>query len=156
MRRPRRGRGVTLAGAAALALALPGGPAVTPAAASFHYVPPAEAAAGIAAADRAAGPPGAPGPAAGGPSAAGAWGVDDGEMLGDVLERWGARAGVAVLVLTDRRWRLDRARAFDGSFGDAVGALLAALSHLPEAPVGELSGDGRALVVLHRPAGDGP
>ncbi len=85
----------------------------------------------------------------------GLWHVRKGEMLSDVLEHWGSRAGVDIVWLTDRRWRLDEGRTFDGRFAEAVRALLFALSHLPHAPVGELSGDGRSLAVLHRLPGAG-
>ena len=86
----------------------------------------------------------------------GLWGIRAGETLRTVLERWGRRAGIEVLFLTDRRYRLHEGRAFNGSFGEAAHALSGALSHLPHPPVMELRADGGTLAVLHRtrPAGD--
>ena len=74
-----------------------------------------------------------------------------------VLSRWGARGGVEVLFLTDRRYRLHEARVFEGSFAAAAHSLFASLTHLPHAPVGEPRPDGRTLAVLHRahPVGGG-
>ena len=80
----------------------------------------------------------------------GAWRVNAGGTLRGTLARWGARAGVDVLVLTDRRYRLHEARDFPGPFAGAVDALLAALAHLPHPPAGALSADARTLTVLHR------
>ena len=86
---------------------------------------------------------------------AGLWRVSAEETLRGVLDRWAGRAGVEVLFLTDRRYRLHEARRFEGSFAEAAQALLAALAHLPHAPVGVLRPGGRTLAVLHRarPAG---
>ena len=84
------------------------------------------------------------------------WRVTEGEMLHAILERWGSRSGVDMVWLTDRRWRIDADHAFTGTFSEAVRALLFALSHLPHAPVGELSGDGRSLAILHRRPGVAP
>ena len=78
------------------------------------------------------------------------WRIGSEETLREVLERWSLRAGVDVLWLTDRRYRLHEARAFGGSFEEAVGALFFSLSHLPHAPVAELAGDGGVLSVMHR------
>lgn len=78
------------------------------------------------------------------------WRVRAGETLRGALGRWGARQAVQVLFLTDRRYRVHENRAFEGSFADASRALLAALSHLPHPPVGELRSGGRTLAVLHR------
>ena len=91
---------------------------------------------------------------------AGLWQVRAGEMLREALDRWGDRAGVEVLFLTDRRYRLHEGRAFEGSFDEAAMDLFSALSHLPHPPAGELRPDGRTLAVMHgssgmRPAGDG-
>ena len=80
----------------------------------------------------------------------GVWRVEAGDTLRDVLERWGTRAGVEVLFLTDRRYRLHRGQAFEGAFIDAVRALFFALSHLPHPPAGEFTADGRSLAVTHR------
>ena len=89
----------------------------------------------------------------------GVWHVEAGDTLRALLDRWGARAGVDVLFLTDRRYRLHRGQAFDGAFIDAVRALFFALSHLPHPPAGELAAGGRSLAVTHRapqlsPTGD--
>ena len=105
---------------------------------------------GRAAADES---PSGPGPAL--------WRVHAGETLRAALGRWGARAGTDVLFLTDRRYRLEGAAAFEGGFMDAVQALFRRLSHLPHAPVAARSEGGAALVVTHRPprppeTGDGP
>lgn len=78
------------------------------------------------------------------------WHVHPDETLRRVLGRWGGRADLEVVFLTDRRYRLHEARTFAGSFTEATGALFAALSHLPHPPVGELGRNGRALAVLHR------
>ena len=80
----------------------------------------------------------------------GGWQVHAGETLRATLNRWGARAGVDVLFLTDRRYRLGENRTFGGAFAAAARTLFAALAHLPRPPVGELSNDGRTLTVLHR------
>ena len=80
------------------------------------------------------------------------WRVGAGDTLRAVLERWGARAGIDVLFLTDRRYRLHRGQAFEGAFIDAVRALFFALSHLPHPPVGELAAGGKSLAVTHRTA----
>ena len=141
-----------------------------PASAAFRYVPPAvdtgtgelrpgesapaaaeepEAgpAGGAHAADPAAGrsaeqPGGAPGPET--------WRVREGEMLRAALARWGGRAGVEVLFLTDRRYRLEAAAAFEGGFMDAVQALFRGLAHLPHPPVAARAEGEAALVVTHR------
>ena len=147
-----------VAGAAALALA-----AVVPAAQSdFLYVPPEGPAPSAIKADTSAGPGQVSEAAAhesGGPVAVGAkaagpgrglWRGRSGEMLREVLRRWGARAGVEVLVLTDRRYRLHEGRRFEGSFAEASDALFAALAHLPHPPVGTLRAGGRTLAVLHQ------
>lgn len=80
----------------------------------------------------------------------GPWQVHAGEMLREVLDRWGGRAGVNVLVLTDRRYRLHEGRAFAGTFDEAARDLFAALSHLPHPPAGEMRPDGRTLAVMHQ------
>ena len=81
---------------------------------------------------------------------AGLWHVRSGEMLRDAMSRWGGRAGVQILFLTDRRYRLHEGRTFGGAFDEAAEALFAALSHLPHPPVGETRQDGRTLMVLHQ------
>ena len=159
--------------AAALAIALLAASAA-PASAGFRYVPPGET--GAVQAEEIARSPGAadvepppgPGPAVAGTSVPGTsvsgtsvsgtrvWRVDEGEMLRAVLARWAARAGTEVLFLTDRRYRLDGAAAFEGGFADAVQALFRGLSHLPHAPVAARSEGGSVLVVRHRmPASPG-
>ena len=78
------------------------------------------------------------------------WHVRADETLRGVLGRWGARNGIDVIFLTDRRYRLHEARVFEGSFEKATEALFGALSHLPHPPVGELRSGGRTFAVLHR------
>ena len=80
----------------------------------------------------------------------GLWQVRAGEMLREALGRWGDDAGIEILFLTDRRYRLHEGRRFHGSFGEASQALFAALSHLPHPPVGEARSDGGSLVVMHQ------
>ena len=138
---------------AAVLLAL----STAPASAGFRYLPPAvdvvapesgtEELAPVRTdppAAPVAAPPADPGP---GPAV---WRVDAGETLRAVLARWGAHAGVEVLFLTDRRYRLDGAAAFEGGFMDAVQALFRGLSHLPHAPAAARSEGGTTLVVTHR------
>ena len=81
---------------------------------------------------------------------AGLWQVRPGETLREILGRWGGRAGIEVLFLTDRRYRLHEGRTFAGPFAQAADALFATLSHLPHPPVGERRSDGGTLAVLHR------
>ncbi len=142
-----------------------------PASAGFRYVPPETDAAqaevparqadardgstGAAAADIEPAP--VPGRDVSGTSVSGTsvsgtsvWRVHAGERLREVLARWGVRADVEVLFLTDRGWRLDGAAAFEGGFMDAVQALFRGLSHLPHAPAAARSEGGTALVVTHR------
>ena len=83
------------------------------------------------------------------------WRARSGETLREVLNRWGPRAGVEVLFLTDRRYRLHEGRVFEGSFAEASQALFSALSHLPRPPVGVLRSDGRTIAVMHRVRGLG-
>ena len=85
----------------------------------------------------------------------GRWRVEEGGLLRATLERWGDRAGVEVLWLTDRRYVLHRSRVYEGTFAEAARAVMFGLSHLPHPPVCELSGDGRSMVVMHRVAGIG-
>ena len=65
------------------------------------------------------------------------------------MSRWGGRAGVEVLFLTDRRYRLHEGRTFAGAFEEAAEALFAALSKMPHPPVGEMRRDSRTLMVMH-------
>lgn len=125
--------------------------APTPSAAGFRYVPPG--------ADTASAEPVAKGafrevPAeadgGGADPAPAVWRVHAGETLRDALARWGARAGVEILVLTDRRYRLDAGAVFEGGFGEAAAALLRGLGHLPHPPEGAFAPGGKALVVTHR------
>lgn len=125
--------------------------AADPAAAGFRYVP-AAADGGVVTTPVEGGqavPVPGPGPLL--------WRVRAGETLRAVLSRWGARAGADVTFLTDRRYRLDESAAFEGSFPDAVEALIQGLSHLPHPPEGLLSADGGRLAVTHRTrhAGEG-
>ena len=160
--------------AAAIAMAAIGALAsgAAPAEAAFRYVPAAgageagaQADAGAAAervdaghADPAPGPgPRVSGPAVSGTSVSGTsvsgtsvWRIHAGETLRAALSRWGERAGADVTFLTDRRYRLDGAAAFEGVFPHAVEALFRGLAHLPHPPAGALSADGRSLAVTHR------
>jgi len=117
------------------------------ASAEFRYVAPTAARAGLVVLDDAA------------EGGKGVWRVEAGDTLRTVLERWGGRAGIETLFLTDRRYRLHRGQEFHGAFIDAVRALFFALSHLPHPPTGELAPGGRSLAVTHRapqvpPTGD--
>ena len=78
------------------------------------------------------------------------WRVHPGETLREVLARWGARAGVEIVFLTDRGYRLHGARAFEGGFAGSVEALFQALGHLPHPPAAEFAPGGRSLSVTHR------
>ena len=80
----------------------------------------------------------------------GLWHIRPGETLREVLGRWGGRAGIEVLFLTDRRYRLHEGRTFAGPFAAAADSLFATLSRLPHPPVGERRSDGGTLAVLHR------
>lgn len=86
----------------------------------------------------------------------GLWQVHAGEMLREALGRWGAAAGVKVLFLTDRRYRLHEGRTFGGTFGEATQGLFAALSHLPHPPAGAMRQGARTLAVMHRAGGARP
>lgn len=77
------------------------------------------------------------------------WHVQAGQTLKDVLERWGARAGVETIYLTDREWALQYSYAFRGTYEEALRALLFALRGQPARPVGELAAGGRVLLVHH-------
>ena len=134
--------------AAAIAMAA----AIPAASAEFRYVPPAKPV------PEAAGPaPIVTGSAAGESARTDStrWQVHAGETLREALDRWGARAGVGVVFLTDRRYRLGENRTFEGGFAKAAQALFAALARLPRPPVGELSTDGRTLTILHRASNAG-
>lgn len=84
------------------------------------------------------------------------WKIAAGETLRDALERWGARAGIGIVWLTDLQWRLHETRTFRGTFAEAARTLLFGLSHLPRPPAGELRAG--SLAVTHRlpPPGDAP
>ena len=130
--------------------------AAAPAAAGFRYVPPAETEAAAEPAEKSSGaadiePRPGPDPTVLDPGA-GVWRVHAGETLRVALSRWGERAGADVIFLTDRRYRIDAAAAFEGGFGDVAAALLLRLAHLPHPPAGALSADGSSLVVMHRRA----
>ena len=127
------------------------------ASAGFRYVPPAETE--VVQVEATAAEPAAKGsgediepPPASGPTV---WRVRAGEMLHEVLARWGARVGTDVLFLTDRRYRLERPAAFEGGFADAVRALMEGLSHLPRPPEGAFAADGASVTVTHRAAQPG-
>lgn len=81
----------------------------------------------------------------------GDWRLKAGETLFDALRRWGARAGVEVVVLTDRSWRIGADRVLRGrTFDEACAALLIGLSHMPHPPAAERNGS--VLSVTHRMA----
>ena len=128
---------------AALAALLIAG-SVTPASAAFRYVPPANTGPG----EMRSGEPHTVEPAA--KTVPEPWRVHAGETLREVLARWGARAGVEVQFLTDRRYRLHGAGAFEGGFDGAVQALFKALGHLPHPPEGQFAMGGGSLAVTHR------
>lgn len=79
------------------------------------------------------------------------WAVTAGELLEDILERWGEEASIDIVWLTDRRWRIDQAATFRGEFADATRSLLFGLSHLSHAPVAQFAASGRTLAIVHRP-----
>lgn len=77
------------------------------------------------------------------------WRLRAGETLVEVLRRWGARAGVEVVVLTDRSWRIGADRVLRGrTFDQACAALLIGLSHMPHPPAAERNGS--VLSLTHR------
>ena len=83
----------------------------------------------------------------------GDWRLRAGETLFEVLRRWGSRAGVEIVVLTDRNWRIEAARVFRGrTFDEACAALFIGLSHMPHAPAAERNGS--ILSVTHRLSGE--
>ena len=80
----------------------------------------------------------------------GDWKVLSGETLRQTLERWGRRAGVEIIWLTDRRYVLRQPAILRGTFAAAARTILFRLSHMPHPPAGELAADGRSLAVTHR------
>ena len=78
------------------------------------------------------------------------WEVSIGSTLGQVLHEWGERAGVEILMLTDREYEIGSSHVFRGDFVDAVRALLFGLGDLPYAPVGQVLNGGGVLAVYHR------
>lgn len=129
------------AGACALAVWAAG------AGAEFRYIPPAGDRPSFAAVDL-DGSGALAAEAAGEPPRE--WRIEAGDTLRGALGRWGEAAGVEVLFLTDRGYRLHEPRAFAGTFAEAAAALFFGLSHLPHPPTGELAADGRSLAVMHR------
>ena len=128
--------------------------AADPAAAAFRYIPP-----GSSGPDTLPGEPAVSGQPTNDPAseeigpgviAADIWRVHPGETLREVLARWGARAGVAVVFLTDRGYRLHGGHSFEGEFFASVEALFSALGHLPHPPDARLAPGGRSLTVTHR------
>ena len=126
--------------------------AIDPASAAFRYVAPETPQPGETQAS---------GPGAGEPAIVAApgergdpgpdvWRVHPGETLREVLARWGAGAGVEIVFLTDRGYRLHGGRAFEGGFAGSVEALFDALGHLPHPPAAEFAPGGRSLTVTHR------
>ena len=131
----------------AAALAMVAWPAA--AGAEFRYIPPAGDRPSFAAVDVDAGG-GEAGEA--GRETPREWRIEAGDTLRGALARWGADAGVEVVFLTDRGYRLHEPRAFAGTFAEAAAALFFGLSHLRHPPTGELAADGRSLAVMHRSA----
>ena len=83
----------------------------------------------------------------------GDWRLRAGETLFDALRRWGSRAGVEIVVLTDRSWRIGATRVFRArTFDEACAALFVGLSHMPHAPAAERNGS--ILSVTHRLSGE--
>ena len=78
------------------------------------------------------------------------WRVKAEETLEAALARWGARAGVDLLWLTDRRYRLHEARTFRGTWSEAVQQLMRALSGVPGAPAAVPRDGITTLAVMHR------
>ncbi|MDD9982729.1 MAG: IcmT/TraK family protein [Gammaproteobacteria bacterium] len=78
------------------------------------------------------------------------WEVHAGSTLGQVLSGWGERAGVEVVMLSDREYLIGSSHVYHGAFVDAVRTLLFGLGHLSYAPVGQLFSDGKVLAVYHR------
>ena len=86
------------------------------------------------------------------------WRVWSEESMRSVMSRWGARAGVEVVWRTDRHYRVHDGRVFRAvTFEEAIAALFAALSDVPDAPAARLSEDGASMAVKHvwRGAGGG-
>ena len=79
------------------------------------------------------------------------WRVIAGESLEAALVRWSARTGVDVVWLTDRQYTLHEARTFRGTWSEAIGALMQALSGLETAPAARLDAGQMSLAVRHRP-----
>ena len=79
------------------------------------------------------------------------WRVKAEETLEATLARWGARAGVDVLWLTDRSYTLHEERTFRGTWSEAVRGLLSSLSGLVNSPAAELRDGFGPLAVMHRP-----
>lgn len=152
---PRRYRRIVdygVAAGAAVLLALGGGGGAR---AAFEYIPPVREAAPTL--EMPAAPDGATatGELAALPPApveepAPEWVVRAGTTLEAVLGEWAARAGVEVVMLTDRQYLIGSSHVFRGAFADAVRALLFGLGHLRYAPVGQLLEGGRVLAVYHR------
>ena len=81
------------------------------------------------------------------------WVVRPGSLLGEVLQEWGRRAGVEVVMLTDREYQIDSRHEFHGEFTDAVRTLLFGLGHFRYAPVGRALKEGKVLAIFHRGPG---
>lgn len=78
------------------------------------------------------------------------WAVRSGSTLAQVLGEWGERAGVEVVMLTDRQYAIASSHVFTGAFVDAVRALFFGLGDLAYAPVAQVLEGGRVLAVYHR------
>ncbi len=79
----------------------------------------------------------------------GDWSVINGMMLSEVLEKWGRRASVEVVFLTDHDYLLETSHTFRGTYKEAVQALLFSLGNLPYPPRGSLAKNGRVLAIHH-------
>lgn len=78
------------------------------------------------------------------------WRVWAEETLRSAMSRWGARAGVEFVWLTDRHYRVHDGRVFRGrTFEEATASLFAALGDVRDAPAGRLSADGSSMVMRH-------
>ena len=84
------------------------------------------------------------------PAPAQVWEVAAGSTLSEVLREWGEQADVEVVVLTDRVYEIVSSHRWTGEFSDAVRVLLFGLGDLAYAPIGEMTEDGRVLVIYHR------
>ena len=72
------------------------------------------------------------------------------ETLRSAMSRWGARAGVEIVWMTDRHYRLHEGRVLRGkTFEEATALLFTALGEVAYAPAGRLSADGASMAMRH-------